>query len=229
MAESDRSFSVVLSLKLKKKQRSLRMSRSNSSLAVCHSSKRTLADKVGDSPLSFRELEAKTEIAVGITGSFRPIDNGEWSEQAYLKPLDKLFGYITSHNRSACKHFFKENPDAINGRDHLGRTPLQLALLCSAEDICTDLIELGARMKLRMVDGRNALHLAAQMGLPKVVEALLTRSKKNQAESPEEDPKEKEEEDVEMNDGEEEVSLSLFFSRSEMPHCVPSVGTRLVR
>ncbi|KAG8914790.1 hypothetical protein FRC01_003909, partial [Tulasnella sp. 417] len=36
-----------------------------------------------------------------ITGSFHPIDSGEWSDQAYLKPLAKLFSYISSHDRPA--------------------------------------------------------------------------------------------------------------------------------
>ncbi|KAG9049848.1 hypothetical protein FS837_008898 [Tulasnella sp. UAMH 9824] len=118
-----------------------------------------------------------------ITGSFHPIDSGEWSEQAYLKPLDKLFSYIASHNRLACNDFLKRNAESINNRDHLGRTPLQFALLCSAQDICLDLVEQGARMTSRMVDGRCSLHLAAQMGLPEVVEALLEKSAKNKVET----------------------------------------------
>ncbi|KIO24982.1 hypothetical protein M407DRAFT_25627, partial [Tulasnella calospora MUT 4182] len=64
-----------------------------------------------------------------ITGSFHPIDSGEWSEQAYLKPLAKLYSYIAAHNRPACNEFLKRNAEAINTRDHLGRTPLQFALL----------------------------------------------------------------------------------------------------
>ncbi|KAG9049851.1 hypothetical protein FS837_008901 [Tulasnella sp. UAMH 9824] len=111
-----------------------------------------------------------------ITGSFRPIDSGEWSEQAYLKPITKLFSFIASHNRTACNDFLKRNAEAINTRDHLGRSPLQFALLCSAEDICLDLIEQGGRMISRTVDGRCSLHLAAQMRLPKVVKALLEKN-----------------------------------------------------
>ncbi|KAG8896244.1 hypothetical protein FRC01_011931, partial [Tulasnella sp. 417] len=118
-----------------------------------------------------------------ITGSFRPIDNGEWSEQAYITPLAKLFSHIASHNRQACNDFLEHNPDAIKSRDHLGRTPLQFALLCSAEDICLDLIAQGGRMTSRMIDGRCSLHLAAQMGLLKVVKALLEKSKRNKMEN----------------------------------------------
>ncbi|KAG8895673.1 hypothetical protein FRC01_012258, partial [Tulasnella sp. 417] len=148
-----------------------------------------------------------------ITGSFHPIDSGEWSEQAYLKPLAKLFSYIASHNRTACNDFLKRNADAINTRDHLGRTPLQFALLCSAEEICLELIEQGGRMTSRMVDGRCSLHLAAQMGLPKVIKALLEKSEKNKAEKEAKEKEAKENEgkdkDVEMKDKEDEVGLSF--------------------
>ncbi|KIO24998.1 hypothetical protein M407DRAFT_211285 [Tulasnella calospora MUT 4182] len=142
-----------------------------------------------------------------ITGSFHPIDSGEWSEQAYLKPLAKLFSFIASHNRSACNDFLKRNADAINTRDHLGRTPLQFALLCSAEEICLELIEQGGRMTSRMVDGRCSLHLAAQMGLPKVVKALLEKNEKNKAEkeAKEKEAKEGKDKDVEMKDKDDEI------------------------
>ncbi|KAG8979630.1 hypothetical protein FRB90_008043, partial [Tulasnella sp. 427] len=135
---------------------------------------------------------------------------GEWSEQAYLKPLAKLFAHIASHNRSATNDFLKRNADAINTRDHLGRTPLQFALLCSAEEICGDLIEQGGRMTARLVDGRCALHLAAQMGLGGVVNKLLEKSEKNKEEKERKEKEEKEmakgeSGDVEMKDQEDEV------------------------
>ncbi|KAG8952591.1 hypothetical protein FRC04_003952 [Tulasnella sp. 424] len=152
-----------------------------------------------------------------ITGSFHPIDSGAWSEQAYLKPLVKLFSLIVSHNRSACNDFLKRNAEAIKARDHLGRTPLQFALLCSAEDICLDLIEQGARMTSRMVDGRCSLHLAAQMGLPKVVKALLERSERNklEKEAKEKEAKEKEKnKSVKVKDQDDEVRFFGWHSGS---------------
>ncbi|KAG8939661.1 hypothetical protein FRC04_006086 [Tulasnella sp. 424] len=144
-----------------------------------------------------------------ITGSFHPIDSGEWSEQAYLKPLAILFSHIVSHNRAACTDFLKRNADAIKTRDHLGRTPLQMALICSSEDICLDLIEQGARMTSRLVDGRCSLHLAAQMGMPKVIKALLEKSEKNklekEAKEKEATEKEKQDMEVEIKDQEDEI------------------------
>lgn len=140
-----------------------------------------------------------------MTGSFRPIDTGEWSDQAYIKPLAKLFTLIASHDRAAVNDFLKKNADAINTRDHLGRTPLQFSLLCSAEDIALDIIEQGGRMTSRVVDGRSTLHLAAQMDLPNVVKAMLAKSEKNKAEA---EAKEKEEKkaskDVKMKDAEDD-------------------------
>ncbi|KAG8888933.1 hypothetical protein FRC00_014621, partial [Tulasnella sp. 408] len=64
-------------------------------------------------------------------------------------------------------------------------------------------------MTSRMVDGRGALHLAAQMGLPKVVKALLEKSEKNKAEKEAKEKEAKENEgkdkDVEMKDKEDEI------------------------
>lgn len=80
----------------------------------------------------------------------------------------------------------KEGVD-VNRRDHVGRAPLHLAILTSASEIACDLINAGARMMARLVDGRTALHLAAQLGLAHVIEKLLERSKLNQEKAEEEE------------------------------------------
>jgi len=81
--------------------------------------------------------------------------------------------------------FIQTNSDITNPKthDHLGRTPLQLAILCSAEDIAIDLINAGARITPRTVDGRNGLHLACQLGLERVVGRMLEVSERNKAEA----------------------------------------------
>ncbi|KAG8944600.1 hypothetical protein FRC00_010508, partial [Tulasnella sp. 408] len=60
-----------------------------------------------------------------------------------------------------------------------------------------------------MVDGRCSLHLAAQMGLPKVVKALLEKSEKNKAESEAKEKEAKENEgkdkDIKMKDRDDEA------------------------
>ena len=141
--------------------------------------------------LSFLQEDPGRQI---FTGSFNPIDYGEWSEQAYIKPITKLFNAIAVHDRPAVAQFIKTHADSTNPktRDHLGRTPLQFALLCSAEDIAIDLIDAGARMTARVVDGRTGLHLACQMDLERVVKKMLEVSEKNRLEAEEKEKLEKE-------------------------------------
>jgi ankyrin repeat protein len=55
-------------------------------------------------------------------------------------------------------------------RDHIGHTPLHVAIMAGAKDIACNLIDAGAHISLRIVDGRTALHLAVQMD---VVRKLL--------------------------------------------------------
>ena len=128
-----------------------------------------------------------------ISGSFNPIDDGEWAEQAYIGEAEKLCKAIISFDRVTVLRMIKEEVD-INRRDHVGRTPLHLAILTCASEIACDLIDAGARMMARLVDGRTALHLAAQLGLGHVIEKLLERSELN---------KEKEEDEKATTEAEE--------------------------
>ena len=114
-----------------------------------------------------------------ISGSFNPIDDGEWAEQAYIGEAEKLCKAIISFNRVTVLRMIEEGVD-VNRRDHVGRTPLHLAILTGASEIACDLIDAGARMMARLVDGRTALHLAAQLGLSHVVGKLLERSRLNE-------------------------------------------------
>ena len=121
-----------------------------------------------------------------ISGSFNPIDDGEWTEQAYIGEAEKLCKAIISFDRVTVLQMIKEEVD-VNRRDHVGRTPLHIAILTGASEIACDLIDAGARMMARLVDGRTALHLAAQLGLGHVVEKLLERSKLNKEKAEEEE------------------------------------------
>jgi ankyrin repeat protein len=113
-----------------------------------------------------------------ISGSFNPIDDGEWTEQAYIGKAEKLCKAIISFDRVTVLQMIQEEVD-VNRRDHVGRTPLHLAILTCASEIACDLVDAGARMMARLVDGRTALHLAAQLGLGHVIEKLLERSELN--------------------------------------------------
>ncbi len=133
-----------------------------------------------------------------MTGSFNPIDVGEWSEFAYLGSTEMLFAAIVKNDIAAVKALLAEAANAekakeggnvqanvlvdvvdLNRRDHVGRTPLHMAIMCKAMEIAFELIDAGVRMTARLVDGRTALHLAAQQNLPSVVEKLLQKSAEN--------------------------------------------------
>jgi hypothetical protein len=115
-----------------------------------------------------------------MTGSFNPIDVGEWSAFAYLGPTEKLFNAIAAHERETVRQLLQDETLDINRRDPVGRTPLHVAVLVKAEDICSDLIHAGARMTPRLASGRTALHIAAQMNLPVVIKKLLAQSASNE-------------------------------------------------
>ncbi|KDR74285.1 hypothetical protein GALMADRAFT_574798 [Galerina marginata CBS 339.88] len=114
-----------------------------------------------------------------ISGSFNPIDVGEWSEQTYIKPVHKLFAAIAAHDRYAVKKLLDEGTD-VNVRDHVGRTSLHVAILAKATDIACDLIDRGARITARLADGRAALHIAAQSDQVAIIQKLLEKSVENQ-------------------------------------------------
>ena len=67
----------------------------------------------------------------------------------------------------------------MDRRDHVGRTPLHVAVLSDAGDIACDLVDAGARMSARLVGGCSALHLAAQRGMAGMVRKMLERSALN--------------------------------------------------
>ncbi|EED77697.1 predicted protein, partial [Postia placenta Mad-698-R] len=111
-----------------------------------------------------------------ISGSFNPIDVGEWAEQAYIGTTVRFFKAVATGDRQAVTALVQEDAQHLDRRDHVGRTPLQVAVLSRAVDIACDLIEAGARLTPRIAGGRTALHLAAQLNLADVVRKMLERS-----------------------------------------------------
>ncbi|KAJ7058898.1 ankyrin repeat protein [Mycena amicta] len=123
-----------------------------------------------------------------VSGSFRPIDIGEWGAQAYVSTTARLFTLIAAGDRVGVAQMIAsakdQDPDTlatlVTRRDHVARAPLHLAILAGADEIASHLMERGgARMTARMVDGRNALHLAAQMGMVELVKGMLRWSEEN--------------------------------------------------
>ncbi|KAH9020875.1 hypothetical protein EDB84DRAFT_1441656 [Lactarius hengduanensis] len=107
-----------------------------------------------------------------ISGSFNPIDEGEWSETAYVQATAKFFGAISKNDVLAVKQMIEDREDLTNRRDHVGRTPLhRRGRLRPYRCRC--------RMTARLVGGRTSLHLAAQMGHVSLVKTMLGRSAYN--------------------------------------------------
>lgn len=132
-----------------------------------------------------------------MSGSFNPIDVGEWSGQVYIGETEHFFAAIAAHDEEAVSRLIEKGVD-INRRDHVGRTALHVAILSKASNIACILIDAGARMSARLVDGRSALHLAAQLDQPSVVRKLLERSVVNQEQAKAAKPEDTE--DIETGD-----------------------------
>ena len=69
----------------------------------------------------------------------------------------------------------------MNCRDHVGRTPLHVAIICKNVECANILIDAGARMTARLVGGRTSFHIAAQTGQTSLVKKMLARSAYNEA------------------------------------------------
>ncbi|KAF8164736.1 hypothetical protein B0H34DRAFT_647969 [Crassisporium funariophilum] len=110
-----------------------------------------------------------------MTGSFNPIDDGEWSGQVYIKPTQLLFGAIAARDRENVQKLLKQEID-VNQRDHVGRTTLHVAILSGASAIACDLIDAGARITARLVDGKTPLHLASQYDQLSVIRKLFEKN-----------------------------------------------------
>ncbi|KAI0030398.1 hypothetical protein K488DRAFT_87813 [Vararia minispora EC-137] len=113
-----------------------------------------------------------------ISGSFNPIDEGEWCEQAYIQAKAKLFNAIALGDLEEVSQMIADG-EPLDVRDQVGRTPLHVAIISGNEAVAIALIDAGARMTPRLVGGRSSLHLAAQYGQVAVVKKMLDRSALN--------------------------------------------------
>lgn len=78
-----------------------------------------------------------------------------------------------------------EDGEDVNRRDHVGRTPLHVAIISKSVECVNILIDAGARLTARLVGGRTSFHLAAQTGQTSLVKKMLARSAYNEAKSAE--------------------------------------------
>ena len=129
-------------------------------------------------PLVFTSFIDEDPGRQSISGSFNPIDVGEWSGQVYIGQTEKFFAAIAAQDRAMVASILKAGMD-VNRRDHVGRTPLHVAIISNSAGIACDLIDAGARMTARLVDGRTPLHIAAQKDQLFVIRKLFERSAVN--------------------------------------------------
>ncbi|MCJ1245260.1 hypothetical protein MMC30_002463 [Trapelia coarctata] len=118
-------------------------------------------------------------------GSFNPLTNDDWTDMAYVGNTGELCQAICDRDVEYVRKWCTLEGSSLDRRDHTGRTPLQLAVQCSSIEVVRCLIDNGARIVARLVDGMTALHIAAWRGQADMVEALLEKSEANEEEEAE--------------------------------------------
>ncbi|KAK4541342.1 hypothetical protein LTR36_008100 [Oleoguttula mirabilis] len=116
-------------------------------------------------------------------GSFNPLTADDWTEMAYVSNTGMLCQAIVDGDADFVLSWLEQDGNDPNARDWTGRAPLHLAAANSTLEIVQLLIDYGARIVARLVDGKTALHLAAMRGDVPVVSALLRKSEANEAET----------------------------------------------
>lgn len=124
-------------------------------------------------------------------GSFNPLTDDDWTDMAYIGNTQELCQRIADGDATFVDNWCKKNPDGVDRRDHTGRTPLHLAAQSSTPQILKCLVENGARIVARLLDGMTALHLASARGNVDMVIALLEKSEANEAEEAEKENRKK--------------------------------------
>lgn len=110
---------------------------------------------------------------------------------AYIGNTQELCQKICDGDASFVAEWCKKNPNDVDRRDHTGRTPLHLAAQCSNPEVLECLVENGARIVARLVDGMTALHIACARGNVDMVTILLERSEENEEDEAEKEDRKK--------------------------------------
>jgi len=118
-------------------------------------------------------------------GSFNPLTSDDWTDMAYVGNTEELCQAICDRDVAFIRKWSTREGSSLDRRDHTGRTPLQLAVQCSSIEVVRYLINNGARITARLVDGMTALHIAAWRGDAGMVESLLEKSEANEEEEAE--------------------------------------------
>jgi ankyrin repeat protein len=115
-------------------------------------------------------------------GSFNPLSPEQYTDMAYVGNTQLLCQAIVDQDLHFVEQWLNQEGNDPSTRDHTGRCPLHLAVASSTLEIVQCLIDHGARLVARLVDGKTALHLACLRGDPRMVAALLKKSEANEEE-----------------------------------------------
>lgn len=115
-------------------------------------------------------------------GSFNPLSPEQYTDMAYVGNTQLLCQAIIDLDLNFVEQWLSQEGNDPNTRDHTGRAPLHLAVSCSTLQIVQSLIDHGAKLVARLVDGKTALHLACIRGDTQMVAALLKKSEANEEE-----------------------------------------------
>jgi ankyrin repeat protein len=148
--------------------------------------------------MEIAEEESKTYVSGDLSfikdnpgrqaiGSFHPLTDDDWTEMAYVGNTARLCQAIVEGDLEHVQDWLSQEGADPNRRDYTGRTPLHLAVTTSTPEVVQCLIDGGARIVARLVDGKTALHLAAMRGEATMVKALLMKSETNEEKEAEKD------------------------------------------
>lgn len=137
------------------------------------------------------EKESKIYVAGPVTfmkddcgrqsiGSFNPLSPDEYTDMAYVGNTELLCQAIIEKDAHYVEQWLSQEGNDPNTRDHTGRAPLHLAVSFSSLEVVQCLVDHGARLVARLVDGKTALHLACLRGDASIVSALLRQSEANE-------------------------------------------------
>ncbi|KAF7508657.1 hypothetical protein GJ744_009049 [Endocarpon pusillum] len=101
---------------------------------------------------------------------------------AYVGNTARLCQAIVDGDLEHVEDWCKQEGADVNRRDHTGRAPLHLATMSSTPEIVQCLIDHGARLVARLVDGFTSLHIASRRGNTTMVKAILDKSEANEEE-----------------------------------------------
>lgn len=144
------------------------------------SEERTIAEEEGKIYIAGELSFIKDDPGRQAIGSFNPLTSDDWTDMAYIGGTSELCHKICDGDLAYVKDWCSKKDSPINDRDHTGRTPLHLATQCSSPEIVQCLIDNGARIVARLVDGMTALHIAALRGNAEMVKSLLQKSEANE-------------------------------------------------